>query len=494
MVNKADGATSSIVAVEIDEGELRKAKANCNPLATPGTRIEWVCGDFFETYRSLKKRQFDVVLGNPPFIRFQYFDEPIRELAFELMRTAGYRPTKLANAWVAFVELSIELLNDGGRLAMVVPAELLQVNYAAELRNRLAAYFDHITLLAFNKLVFPEIQREVVLLLAEGKRAVAGVESDIHTVEFEDGASLFTPDALNSAVSHAPVKHARPGMKWTSLFLSEKAFGALDEAERSQGLSPLGQLASVDVGIVTGRNSFFMLPAELRREIAASRFTVPAIGRTAALKSILFGKTDFDEYETHYPAYVLDLRGAPLAKLPDKLRRYLEHGERHNINKGYKCRIRARWFDVPSIYVPDAFMFRQIHSFPLLVVNAARATSTDTIHRVRLNAGVDAKVLAATCFNSLTLAWAEVCGWSYGGGVLELEPREAEELPVPYSNGQSIVDADKVDELLRRGRHLDAMDYVDRTVLKDGLGFSARDISYIREAWDTLRDRRRNRR
>jgi adenine-specific DNA methylase len=56
------------------------------------------------------------------------------------LRQAGYKPTKLANAWVAFVQLSIELLQEGGRLAMVVPAELLQVKYTHELRDRLATH------------------------------------------------------------------------------------------------------------------------------------------------------------------------------------------------------------------------------------------------------------------------------------------------------------------------------------------------------------------
>jgi hypothetical protein len=58
------------------------------------------------------------------------------------------------------------------------------------------------------------------------------------------------------------------------------------------------------------------------------------------------------------------------------------------------------------------------------------------------------ELLAGIFFNSLTLAWAEVCGRSYGGGVLELEPREAEELPIPYSADIKI-DRVKVESLLR---------------------------------------------
>ena len=55
--------------------------------------------------------------------------------------------------------------------------------------------------------------------------------------------------------------------------------------------------------------------------------------------------------------------------------------------------------DEKSSRVPDAFLFRQIHRFPLLVVNKAQAVSTDTIHRVRFNDGINGDLLAWTLDN-----------------------------------------------------------------------------------------------
>jgi adenine-specific DNA methylase len=48
-----------------------------------------------------------------------------------------------------------------------LPAELLQVSYAKPLRNFLAHFFHKINIISFEKLVFPDIQQEVVLLLCE---------------------------------------------------------------------------------------------------------------------------------------------------------------------------------------------------------------------------------------------------------------------------------------------------------------------------------------
>jgi adenine-specific DNA-methyltransferase len=231
------------------------------------------------------------------------------------------------------------------------------------------------------------------------------------------------------------------------------------------------------------------LTEQQKDEFQAASLTTPIIGRTSALKTTCFNQADFSDYKKQYPSFLLDLNGVAFENLPPQIKDHLKFGEQERIHQGYKCRIRRRWFDVPSIYIPDAFLFRQIHRYPLLVVNQAGATSTDTIHRVRVKAGVNLNLLAALFFNSLTLAWAEVCGRSYGGGVLELEPREAEELPIPYRADLEI-DGDKVESLLRQNCVYEALEYVDKLILKDHLGFDNFMIQKIRSAWEQLRDRR----
>ncbi len=486
--------SAQICAVELDELEFNKAQSRINQREANHATYTWRRDDFFNAYADLQQRdEFDVVLGNPPFIRFQNFDSESRERAFGFLREAGYKPTKLANAWAAFIQLSIELLAENGRVAMVVPAEIMQVQYAAELRNRIAGVFRHVILIGFKKLVFPEIQQEVVLLLAEGKKPWCGRESDIHTLEIEDGAELATQTLLRNTVKHCPAKHTRPGMKWTSLFLDDKDFEVLDKAQALDRLTPLGHLADVDVGIVTGRNSFFVISQETAGRLSAEPFCRPLVGRTGALTSIFFEDEDFGRYRLGNPAYLLDLNGIPDSAIPKKLKDYIKSAELQDVDKGYKCRIRKRWYDVPSIYSPDAFLYRQIHSHPLLVANGVGATCTDTIHRVRMKSpSMDPRLLAALSVNSLTFAWAEVCGRSYGGGVLELEPREAEELPIPYFPNARI-DPLAVDEILRRRNVIDALDYVDRIVLQGEMGMSAKDVRNIRSAWINLKNRRMRR-
>jgi len=478
-----------VTAVELDAGEIRKAKARASEAS--GIAVDWRRGDFFDQYGRLP-RDFDVVVGNPPFIRFQHFDADSRETAFSHLRKHGYRPNKLANAWAAFVQLSIELLRPGGRLAMVIPAELLQVKYAAELRERITQMFDHVVLVTFQQLVFEGIQQEVVLLLAEGKRAAPGEHSVVHTLEFADAQSLFSVQSLSDAIAHAPQKHARKDVKWTALFLPDSAFASLERAYRAEGVHKLGDLASVEVGIVTGRNSFFVIDKEQAHNVGLNGFSQPLVGRTSSLRSICFDKKDFSAHSDKHPSVLIDLNGVPEEELSGELVRYIQQGEKAGVHTGYKCSIRKRWFDVPSIYVPDAFLFRQIHDAPLLVANEARATSTDTIHRVRFRRELSAQTMAAAFCNSLTFAWAEVCGRSYGGGVLELEPREAEELPIPL-DAAAAIDEKKLDGILRKRGVEAALDYSDPILLGDGLGMSEAEVKAVRDCWVQLRDRRKNR-
>ncbi len=131
---------------------------------------------------------------------------------------------------------------------------------------------------------------------------------------------------------------------------------------------------------------------------------------------------------------------------------------------------------MPSVWVPDAFLLRQIHDAPRIVRNDAGATCTDTIHRVRVRPGVDAGVLAAASLSSLTLAFAELRGRSYGGGVLELEPTEAESLPFPRLDAGAAAELPAVEELdarLRRDGLETTLDTVDRALLRP-LGLAAR--------------------
>ena len=111
----------------------------------------------------LGKERYDLILGNPPYIRYQYLTEEQREIQSDILVSHGMKANKLINAWVAFLVACVQLLSDTGKIAFVIPAEILQVAYAEDLRLFLSEHLAKITLITFDQLVFPDIEQEVVV-------------------------------------------------------------------------------------------------------------------------------------------------------------------------------------------------------------------------------------------------------------------------------------------------------------------------------------------
>jgi hypothetical protein len=108
----------------------------------------------------------------------------------------------------------------------------------------------------------------------------------------------------------------------------------------------------------------------------------------------------------------------------------------------------------------------------------------------------------AAFYNSATLLSCELTGRSYGGGVLKLEPREADHLLVPeITLVRRVQDGignllELVDTALRSGRadNIDhAVQQVDEVVLIQGCGLSHKDVEEMRAIGSDLRERRRSR-
>ena len=61
---------------------------------------------------------------------------------------------------------------------------------------------------------------------------------------------------------------------------------------------------------------------------------------------------------------------------------YIKEGEKLGIHKGYKCGIRNEWQIMPSAWVSEALFTRRNNIYPRLIINSAKAYTTDTMHRV----------------------------------------------------------------------------------------------------------------
>lgn len=492
---EASAIAKSLTGIEIISDEADHARARLRRLLGIGFHRIVKTSDFFAWWQEQKCASFDAVVGNPPFIRYQTFPEPYRSLAMEIMKGLGLKPNKLTNIWVPFVVAAVAMLRPGGRLALVLPAELLQVTYAAQLRSFLTDRFARIDIVACNELFFEKAEQEVVLLLADGALPVS---SEVNTcrvtmTETRTVAEIIDrePGVVLADAQPKTIQHDHE--KWLKYFLTEREIAFMRELRSSGATTPLSTYASIDVGVVTGKNEFFVLNGTQVAELGIEEYTIPLVSRSIQLRGTRLGKTDWDALALAGDrVYLLNLASFNGMKLPRALTKYIQDGEESAFHKGYKCSIRAPWYAVPSVWVPDGFLFRQIYDFPRMVLNKAEATSTDTIHRFTSKAEKPEEIIANT-YTWLTAASAEIEGRSYGGGVLELEPTEAERLLMPAKlNGA--MPLSECDRLTRAGRLDEVLEENARLVLMEHMGLSRSECDLLRGIWEKMRDRRMARR
>ncbi|MEX2594288.1 MAG: class I SAM-dependent methyltransferase [Anditalea sp.] len=484
---KGEDLKGRIKGIELMEEESLKAKARAANLGLNSNTI--VNNDFFHYISSNGKEKYDVVIGNPPFIRYQSFPEEHRKLAIEMMQNLGLNPNKLTNIWVPFLIVSASLLKDDGRMAMVIPAELFQVRYAAETRVFLSKYFERITIVTFKKLVFANIQQEIVLLLCE-KKVKPGKGIRVIECETLEDLKSINFKAINGA-NVKPIDHTTE--KWTKYFLNEDEINLLKRLRKDKRVISCGDIMEVDVGLVTGRNEFFMMKEDQVKEWNLKPYTIPVASKSNQLKGITLSERDFSENSQAQNAIHLFIPpNEDFEKLPKVCQKYIQYGEQQGFNTGYKTRIRKRWYITPSLWVPDAFALRQVGDYPKLVLNETVASSTDTIHRVRFKEGVNRNMAAVSFLNSLSFAFSEITGRSYGGGVMTFEPTEIEEIQIPVL-ADLAVDFDQIDALIRKRKIEEVLDIVDEALMIQHHGFTKDEVGSLRGIWRKLSQRRINR-
>jgi hypothetical protein len=162
----------------------------------------------------------------------------------------------------------------------------------------------------------------------------------------------------------------------------------------------------------------------------------------------------------------------------------------------YKCRTRSPWFRVPHVYQPDAFLTYMSGATPRLVANDAGVVAPNSLHILRLHphAETTRDGLAALWQTSLTRLSVEIEGHPLGGGMLKIEPTEAESVVVPRLIGDTVPGleglAEELDTVVRKDGDAVARLRADEVILQQGLGLRREDCCLLWEAAETLRSRR----
>ena len=161
---------------------LHEEAAKCrDALRSAHLKGEVIDGSFFSWARG-QLPSFDALVGNPPFVRYQFVPRSQRDDANWIFGGRGQVLDGVANLWIPFLLISLELLRSQGAFAMVLPSELFATKSAGVVRSELIRHIDDLQIDLHPRGSFPRILQDTIVL--SGRRCeVTGTERVVKFVE-----------------------------------------------------------------------------------------------------------------------------------------------------------------------------------------------------------------------------------------------------------------------------------------------------------------------
>lgn len=472
------GDLAHVEAVEVLEGEAMKASHALGALNLPGRAVHanvlhWAEG---------RDADFDLVLANPPYVRFQFISDEDKQRARSISAELGTAGTSVSNLWIPVFLLALARLREGGVFSVILPTEFLTGISANAVRNWLLGSTTDLTIDLFKPGTFPAVLQEVLILSGRASRRPA---AEVATIDFHDH---------NGGTRSWTHKVATATGTWTNYLLSPDQNEAIAATRSINAVQPLRQVARFSVSTVTGANGYFCVDAAEINKFDLWQWAVPLLPRSRHAEGLGFEEDEHRALSNAgQPAWLLSFAAdRPSPETHPGARRYLEIGTAQAIDKRFKCRVREPWYRVPVVPAGDLMLSKRSNRYPRVIANHAGVVTTDTIYKGQILAGapVTADDFTATFHNSLTMLSAEVEGRSFGGGVLELVPSEVSALRVPVIPGARS-ELSRLDQIARTASDPESLIEASDDMLARLIpALDSRTLASLSEARHALMDRR----
>lgn len=285
--------------------------------------------DYFESW----DQKYDSIICNPPYLKFQKFASKDVILS-RLSKYVGERVSGYINTASAFLLKSVMELNDGGRLAYIMPLEFLNTGYGTLVKKKLLEQGDihQIIQIEDENSAFEGVLTTICVILFEKNKKLNHVKfsklKSISTMEIQECNSISK-------------KKLNPLDKWLPFF--DNNYSEPDEI--FSDFVPLCMYGKFKRGIATGANEFFVLnKSDVEKYKISPTDYCQCITRSQQVKKLIFNQSDVDELiSSDSPMYLFKPR---LNQIEPNVREYIRYGEKQKYNERYLTKNRNPWYSV----------------------------------------------------------------------------------------------------------------------------------------------------
>ncbi|EPS8362200.1 N-6 DNA methylase [Vibrio cholerae] len=444
------------------------------------TSNRFIQNDFISVQPSdFSVNEFDVVLGNPPYVSMHNMTEKQREACEKVLHNSpfsGLTMGRNASLWAFFLLHSLSFIKEGGRVAWVLPSSLLHADYAKRLLAIHKRHFYSVKVLKLAERFFKEegAQETSVILIAEGFSAEP-MENSHFSV-----ASVENVIELKQAIE-TQLQATESGLDGYKLdIVSREARKAYFDLMNSESSKPIGHYADIKIGMVTGANKYFIVDKKTIEKFGLPEDVLqPAIGKFSFFSGITHDMRKHKKLQCDgYRAYLVCPTEEHMQNPEHPVSIYLNQITQQERNKNRTFAKRPHWFapgyGIDGI-IADCFLSYMIHLGPRMVVNKAKLNCTNSIHKVIFREKTSALVkqaFATTLLSTYSQFSAEIEGRAYSSGVLKIEPSAGRNIKVLFTNNcveDLVAIKTDVERELQEGDHKMATELVDDVLIKHGL-------------------------
>jgi len=377
------------------------------------------------------QRLFKAIIANPPYIRHHRlsveFKNHFRILSLRLL---GVVLDGRAGLHIYFLIQALDLLDKGGRLAFIMPADTCEGVFAKKLWNWVSKKFciDGVITFEHGATPFPGVDTNAMIFLISNNAP----KSKLKWIKCLIPQNI---ELLNL------LKNNLVGDDFSNLIIHERD---LTEALKV-GLSraprknhdfefTLADFAYVMRGIATGANEFFFLTRKRADEIGIpDGFLLSAVGRTRDMEGSYLTKESISELEKKgRPTLLFFPNGSLWENMPRTVKNYINEGEKLGFHKRTLISTRQPWYRMEVRKIPlflFAYLGRRNTRFirnsagvvPLTGFLCVYPRSTDSEYINKLWIILQ---------HPDTISNLRLVGKSYGSDAIKVEPRALENLPI----------------------------------------------------------------